>query len=153
MPQIIDDDFIKQYLQHYTNFHFVCPSSWNVDAMKKYTDNVSYVIPHGIDPQVFKNNQESKVALREKYNIKENDLLFLQMGSMTSNKGIFEMLAALCVIVNAGHTQIKLMLKGIQELYQSKEFLRQYKSALVEHIPELTKEQVDHFFKHHVLFF
>jgi glycosyltransferase involved in cell wall biosynthesis len=133
--KILDDNIIKEHITKYKNkLEFITPSEWSIDSMNKYLGK-SHLIPHGIDENIFYKKEDSEInAIKKKYNINPDDFVFLQLGSMTSNKGIVEILIGFCYILKYGinnngvvfYPNIKLLLKGISEMYNSVDFVKQY---------------------------
>ena len=66
-------------------------------------------------------------SIRKMYNIKEDDILMINIGAMTTNKGILLVIESLHILVNKmGKKEYKLMLKGSDDLYQCQLFLENY---------------------------
>lgn len=151
-PRILDDEYINAYLNHHTNFYFTSPSNWSKSSLLKYNKE-NEIIPHGIDKCIFKIDPSLREAIRLKYNVKENDVLFLHIGSMTGNKGILEILIAITLLVcRMKITNLKLMLKGTGELYASKSFVSSYFKNLIQQ-NVITLEEKDYILKNNILFF
>jgi glycosyltransferase involved in cell wall biosynthesis len=151
-PRILDDEYIKAYLNHHNNFTFTSPSNWSKSSLLKYNKE-NETIPHGIDQSIFKIDSTLREAIRLKYHVKEDDLLFLHIGSMTGNKGILEILIAITILVcRMKITNIKLMLKGTGELYSSKAFISGYFKNLIEQ-NIITLEEQNYVLKNNILFF
>ncbi len=122
-----NEENIKEYLMYEVNknINFACPSLWSSIGMQEYVEsNRNKIISHGADTAIFKNNKENRHLIRNKYNIKEDDILMINIGSMTGNKGILLILQTLHILVNKlNDKRYKLLLKGTSDLYQSKQFL------------------------------
>lgn len=135
---------------------FTSPSKWSSEGITKISDEIipdsnNRIITHGVDRTIFylHSTQTKRRQIREFYNIKDTDILLINIGAMTQNKGIMLILQALHELVNKKNKkQYKLLLKGTGELYDSKKFLQQYleffkqqnkitiqeESVLLEHI-------------------
>lgn len=151
-PKILDDNYIQDYFEHFNNFYFTSPSTWSENSMKSY-GKTNEIIPHGIDSEIFKIDNSSRQIIRDKYNIKSDEILFLHIGSMTGNKGILEILIVITVLVcRMNCFNIKLMLKGTGELYKSKSFISNYFKHLIEQ-KIITLEEKQKILKNHILFF
>lgn len=150
--KILDDNIITKYFENQENLYFTSPSDWSKDSLKKYgRDNE--IISHGIDPEIFKINTTHRESVRNLYKIKPDDIVFLNLGSMTGNKGIIELFIALTVcICRLNMKHLKLMLKGMNDLYQSENFVVEYmKETIKQNI--LKKEEVDYVLENNVIFF
>ncbi len=129
------DNYIITFLKQYNNLYFTAPSKWSLEGMEKYLGNVSspslrnQMISHGVDSTIFykiKNNK-SRIQIRESYGIKEDDILMINIGAMTANKGIVLILDSLHQLVNKmNKTKFKLILKGTGDLYQCSQFVQHY---------------------------
>lgn len=128
------DEYISLFLRQFNNIYFTSPSVWSSKGMIKYLDNTDHsprnrIITHGVDTTIFYKHTTDIVRkdIRKAYNIKESDILLMNIGAMTTNKGILLILEALHNLVNKlKKTQYKLLLKGSGDLYQCKEFLEAY---------------------------
>lgn len=150
--KILDDNIITNYFENQENLYFTSPSVWSKDSLKKY-GRENEIIPHGIDPDIFKINTSSRESVRNLYKIKSDDIVFLNLGSMTGNKGIVELFIALTVcICRLNMKHLKLILKGMNDLYQSENFVVNYmKETIKQNI--LKKEEVDYVLENNVIFF
>lgn len=130
--KIMDDNYIIEFLKHFKNIFFTSPSIWSSYGMKKYTDR-DRIITHGVDSSVFFKHTKNRTEIRKKYNVKESDILMINTGAMTKNKGIMLFLEALNILVNKmNKKQFKLMLKGTGDLYQTRDFLQIYFQELIQ---------------------
>ena len=85
------------------------------------------VIPHGVDTRIFKPAEDlERTVLREKFGW-YNSFVFLNIGAMTSNKGVTILLKAFAEMATH-YPNIKLVLKGMDSLYNSKKFLTDIKN-------------------------
>ena len=121
---------IRNYLIKNPNFYFTAPSEWSSRGMMEYLDDKTRnkVISHGVDTSIFyrHSNNSIRKQIRRKYNILDNDILLINIGAMTMNKGIFLILEALHHLVNIKKLPFKLLLKGMTDLYKSREFVDSY---------------------------
>jgi glycosyltransferase involved in cell wall biosynthesis len=125
------EDVIKYITTH--NIYFTSPSEWSANGLKRVgvSDTKNKIITHGVDTTTFFKDLTKRARIRKFYEVKDNDILLLNIGAMTQNKGIVELLCALNIIVNKmGHNDFKLLLKGTGDLYQSQQFLEVYFSNL-----------------------
>jgi glycosyltransferase involved in cell wall biosynthesis len=121
---------IRNYLIKNPNFYFTAPSEWSARGMTPYLEDKTRnkVISHGVDTSIFyrHSNNSIRQQIRRKYNILDTDILLINIGAMTMNKGIFLILEALHHLVNIRKMPFKLLLKGMTDLYKSREFVDSY---------------------------
>ena len=121
---------IKNYLIKNQNFYFTAPSEWSFRGMTGYLDDKkrNRIISHGVDTSIFyrHSNDSIRKQIRRKYNILDNDILLINIGAMTMNKGIFLILEAFYNLVIIQKLPFKLLLKGMTDLYKSREFVDAY---------------------------
>ena len=136
---------IKNYLIKNQNFYFTAPSEWSSRGMTGYLDDKkrNQIISHGVDTSIFYRNSNDSIRrqIRRKYNVLDNEILLINIGAMTMNKGIFLILEALHHLVIIQKLPFKLLLKGMTDLYKSREFVDAYinhlgynKTTLKSHI-------------------
>ena len=77
---------------------FMTPSKWSADGFVRsgMAESQIWVVPHGIDPEIFRPPVSKSVVeeTREALGWKKNEVVFLNVGMMSHNKGLKEMLAA-----------------------------------------------------------
>lgn len=121
---------IKNYLIKNKTFYFTAPSEWSSRGMIGYLDDKkrNRIISHGVDTSIFyrHSNDSIRKQIRRKYNILDNDILLINIGAMTMNKGIFLILEAFYNLVIIQKLPFKLLLKGMTDLYKSREFVDTY---------------------------
>lgn len=112
----------------------LAPSEWSREGFIRSgaaPDRV-FVVPHGVDTEVFGPLlREQRNTLRASMHW-ENSFVFLHIGAMTGNKGILGLLKAFSQVV-ARHPNALLILKGIDSLYRSQDFLQHTLQNLSEH--------------------
>jgi len=150
--QLPNNDLIKDYLTD-KNIYFHAPSLWSAAGLQKYKveDYRNRVITHGIDPDIIKPlTDDIRMKTRAKYNITNEDILLLNIGSMTGNKGISLILQVLNILVNRMKKQnYKLILKGSKDLYNSQLIVKAYLEQLVQF--NITKEEIDNLINNHII--
>jgi glycosyltransferase involved in cell wall biosynthesis len=112
------------------------------------------IITHGVDTSIFKLNTDrtQRTHIRQLYKIKDEDILLINIGAMTQNKGIVLIIQALNEIVHKHKkTNYKLLLKGTGDLYDSKLFLETYFEEL-KRGKILSQEQENNLLKNHIIF-
>jgi glycosyltransferase involved in cell wall biosynthesis len=128
------DAYISLFLKQFENIYFTSPSVWSSKGMIRYLENTEHsprnrIITHGVDTTIFYKHVDDRVRkeIRKTYNVKDTDILLMNIGAMTTNKGILLTLEALHNLVNKlKKSNYKLLLKGSGDLYQCKEFLETY---------------------------
>lgn len=149
-----NDFLISEYVKNEQKLYMTSPSVWSSMGMKKYNleDEKNRIITHGVDGTVFYKNEFSRESIRNFYKVKSDDILLMNIGAMTQNKGMFLILQALNVLVNhLGKKNYKLLLKGTGDLYQSKSFLEIYFAELKK-AGVLDDEKMDNLLKNHIIF-
>jgi glycosyltransferase involved in cell wall biosynthesis len=152
--KFIDDNTITSHFERYRNLHFITPSDWSKKGMDKYiTDKTRIsVIPHGVDTSLFRRNSNKRNSIRKIYGFEEDDIVLMNIGSMTRNKGIVEILMAMKLLVfDCKLESIKLILKGTQDLYESRKFVETYMTSMIDQ-KYITKEESNHILDKHVVF-
>jgi glycosyltransferase involved in cell wall biosynthesis len=121
---------IRSYLIKNPNFYFTAPSEWSLRGMTPYLDDKTRnrIVSHGVDTSIFyrHSNDSTRKQVRRKYNVLDDDILLINIGAMTMNKGIFLILEALHHLVIIQKLPFKLLLKGMTDLYKSREFVDAY---------------------------
>ena len=102
----------------------VTPSHWCVPAYERFGIPPSriHVVPHGIDPEVLHADAAARAAARAALHIEDHQQVFLSVGAMTPNKGIDLLLAAFARLA-ASEPDVRLVLKGADGLYPSRDFV------------------------------
>lgn len=149
------DEYIAAFLKEFKNIYFTSPSKWSARGMIRYLENMEHssrnrVITHGVDTTIFykHSNDSIRREIRRTYNVKDNDILLINIGAMTTNKGILLILEALHKLVNKlKKTHYKLLLKGSGDLYQCKDFLELYFKQFKE-TGVMTQEDINNLYNH-----
>ena len=157
------NDYIKLFIDNFKNIYFTAPSQWSARGMIEYLNNNetsprNRIITHGVDTSIFKKHDNNLIRnqIREKYKVKENDILMINIGAMTTNKGILLILECLNTLVHRivkgeTHKVYKLMLKGSGELYQCKTFLNMYFDEFKKS-GKMTDTEIDNLLTNHIIF-
>jgi glycosyltransferase involved in cell wall biosynthesis len=152
---LLNTDFlINEYVRKEKKLYMTSPSVWSSMGMKKYNleDEKNRIITHGVDETVFYKNDSSRESIRNFYKVKHDEILLMNIGAMTQNKGMFLILQALNILVNhLGKKHYKLLLKGTGDLYQSKSFLEIYFAELKK-AGVLDDEKMDNLLTNHIIF-
>jgi len=92
------------------------------------------VVPCGVEPNIYQPiNPEKKIALRE--SLGWDGFVFLNVGSCTPNKGIELLLKSFAVVADQ-YPDARLVLKGIESIYESN-------SLMAKYIENLTLEEAE----------
>ena len=151
---LTSDKSIEDYIHENEKLYMTSPSVWSSLGMKKYRlpDSRNRIITHGVDPEIFKFDVTSRNNIRSFYNVKDSDILLINIGAMTKNKGIVLILLCLNYLVNKmGKTHYKLLLKGTGDLYQTKQFLEIYFEEL-QRGNNLSKDEMNNLLTNHIIF-
>lgn len=129
------EDDLTTYLRMNKQIYFTSPSIWSSKGMSLFgvPDNRNRIITHGVDTSIFRLNmvKTQRNHIRQHYKVKDDEILLINIGAMTQNKGIVQIIQALNDLVHKkGQTNFKLLLKGTGDLYDSKLFLETYFESL-----------------------
>jgi glycosyltransferase involved in cell wall biosynthesis len=110
--------------------HMLTPSRWVAEAYLRFgiAPERVHVVPHGVDPRVLHVDESRRVDTRSKLGV-DDCFVFLSVGAMTGNKGIDVLLRAFARVADSD-VKTRLVLKGADDLYASREWLRQALDAL-----------------------
>lgn len=103
----------------------VTPSHWCALAYERFglARKRIHVVPHGVDPHVLRADAGGRAAARLALGIGDREQVFLSVGAMTPNKGIDLLFAAFARLA-AHHSDIRLLLKGADELFPSRDMVK-----------------------------
>ena len=103
----------------------VTPSRWSAEGFYRRgcQPHQVTVIPHGVDMNTFHPAAETRLNIRKQMGIE--GFVFMNVGSMTYNKGMDLLLKAFAVVV-AKRPEARLLLKGADGLYASNSMFKQY---------------------------
>lgn len=140
-----DSDVVKHLETHDTKLFFTPSSIWSAHGLTRFgvSPENNKVITLGVDVSIFKPHHTESVreSIRQRYSIRKDDILLVNIGSMTENKGIYLLLQTMHTLINVHNKkQFKLLLKGTNDLYESKLFLESYLARMQTDM-HLTKEQ------------
>ena len=116
---------INTHLLKNTKFYFTTPSLWSSNGMTLNYDigeARNRIISHGTDSNIFKRlPKQTRDNIRSNLGLTKDTIVLGLFGAMTQNKGIHNLLAAFSNIVLVhGRTNYKLVLKGNDNLYDSR---------------------------------
>ena len=110
------------------------PSIWSKQGFVNsgVDDSRIHIVPHGIDTNIFCPDPNiDRQGIRERLGAGDNNFLFLNIGAMTTNKGIEQLLAAFTRHRQSNPNAL-LILKGQDNLYGSGGKLNKRLSAVAE---------------------
>jgi glycosyltransferase involved in cell wall biosynthesis len=137
-------DFIKTYVNQFKNLYFTSPSIWSAAGLKDYVDDArNKIITHGTDTKLYYYDRSNRSTIRTRYGVSDTDVLMLNMGAFTSNKGILLLLQLINILVNRqGHRRYKIMFKGLQDLYDANSMFNVYFEQLKDFISPAEKQSL-----------
>ncbi len=99
----------------------VTPSRWSAEGFRRagFAADQVVVVPHGVDTDTFHPDPHQRRVARNAMSLGDGEFAFLSVGAMSGNKGIDLLLrsfAEVCRRVPGA----RLILKGIDQLYESK---------------------------------
>ncbi len=103
--------------------HVVTPSRWTAVAYERFgfPGERIHIVPHGIDPSIFRPDEAARRATRQALGVEES-FLYVSVGAMTWNKGLDLLLAAFARVAET-EPRARLLLKGADALYPSRELV------------------------------
>lgn len=153
----VSDKDVVDYINKYGDkLKFTSPSLWSSVGLSAWgiPANKNRIVMHGFEPDFFyyQNTGDKRKRVREFYKVAEDDILLLNIGAMTENKGIMLILELIHNLVHtSGKTKYKLLLKGTGDLYSSKMFLEEYFKKLCN-LGTMSTNQMDDLLQNHIIF-
>jgi glycosyltransferase involved in cell wall biosynthesis len=95
-----------------------------------------HVVAHGVDPVLFYPSSSAREATRDTLGV-SGAFVFMSIGAMTWNKGLDVLLAAFSRVAET-EPEARLLLKGADALYPSREYVRE----VIEGLPARARELV-----------
>ena len=100
-------------------FFIHTPSNWSKKSFLAagFRDDQIIVVPHGVDLDTFNIiSDDKKKKVRDKYKINSEDFILTNIGAMTQNKGVEDLIAAYGILKKK-NKNLKLILKDQSNLY------------------------------------
>jgi glycosyltransferase involved in cell wall biosynthesis len=110
--------------------HVLTPSHWTAQGYLRFgipAERV-HVVPHGVDPRLLRPQEEWRRRARREFGL-ARAFVIMSVGAMSGNKGIDLLLRAFARVA-AGAPDARLVLKGADDLYRSRQLLREILDAL-----------------------
>jgi glycosyltransferase involved in cell wall biosynthesis len=109
----------------------VVPSRWSADGFRRcgWPEARIRIVPHGVDRATFAPVAKRRAEARRRHDLAPRDFVFLNVSAMTGNKGIPTLLRAFAQVVSR-RPRARLMLKGLDGLYRSRDLLAEHLAAL-----------------------
>ena len=124
--QFLDPQMLEHFQQAGppSDLRVVTPSRWSAQAYYKarFREEQVLIVPHGIDVDTFHPMPDIRSQVRKKFSFSADEFVFLSVGAMTGNKGIDLLLQAFSEVSRKA-PHVRLVLKGLDSLYQSDVFL------------------------------
>jgi glycosyltransferase involved in cell wall biosynthesis len=117
------------------------PSRWSAEGFRRlgFEDNRIAVIRHGVDPTVFRPRPGRRETIRKDLGL--SGFVFMNVGAMTGNKGLGVLLKAFAAVAER-RKDVKLLLKGSDQLYPSEQLLQQALDSLTQAQANLIVERL-----------
>ncbi len=149
----LENNNFEDYLKTRPDLYFTSPSIWSQNGLKGIIDKEirNKVITHGVDLSIFKKDVSKRDEIRKRYGITKDDIVLINIGAMTKNKGITLMIQALHYLKLSSDKSFKLILKGSGDLYECQKFLQIYMKEFSDS-NVIPKEQLDVLFKENIIF-
>lgn len=105
------------------------PSHWSAEGFRRlgFADARIAVIPHGIDPALFRPRPEKREVVRKELGL--SGFVFMSAGAMTDNKGMDVLMKAFAAVAER-RGDVRLLLKGADRFYASQQFVQQALGSL-----------------------
>jgi len=123
--QNIDGLYLKCDIQNINkndNLKIITPSNWSKKGFLKsgFKPTNIFVLPNGVETKSFyKIDDNQKIQIRKKINLKESDFILSSISAMTKNKGIEHLIIAFSILKKK-YSNLKLILKDQSNLYNLK---------------------------------
>lgn len=102
------------------------PSEWSAKALSVHKVH-SHIIRHGVDTELFNSSREKRNQVRKEWlglDATSTSRVFLHVGAMTGSKNVGGILKGFYDLVVNDQADVYLILKGMGDLYQSRELVR-----------------------------
>lgn len=123
------------------SFFVIAPSNWSRAGYlhRGFRDDQVLVVPHGVATGIFRPSEPERKTTRER--MKLSGFTFANASAMTENKGMDILLRAFAIVAEK-NPNVRLLLKGADGLYDSKNLLLQTISALPPRVTTLISDKL-----------
>lgn len=158
-PERLTDSMIFNHVDMSPNLYFVTPTPMSSNGMRPYIpadkwDLRHEVLTHGVDLSlVYKDfsKAEERKKLRNKNGINDDDIVLLNVGALSGNKGVAIIISALNLLIKTPkYSKTKLLLKCVS-LYLCEQQLTMYLDDLVK-VGIMESTDGDNLITNHILF-
>lgn len=128
-------------LSNSDSFFVIVPSNWSRAGYlhRGFWDDQVLVVPHGVANSIFHPSELERKTTRER--MKLSGFTFANASAMTENKGMDILLRAFAIVAEKD-PNVRLLLKGADGLYDSKNLLMQTISALPPRVTTLISDKL-----------
>jgi glycosyltransferase involved in cell wall biosynthesis len=135
-----------QFMAPPSEVKITTPSLWSAEGFYRagFAKAQVFVVPHGADPTIFRPRPEQRGQIRRELRMSEHDCVFLTVGSMTENKGVDLLLKAFAEVCRF-IPHARLILKGMDPLYRSKDRLAAMLQALPPSDAQIVADRLTYF--------
>lgn len=112
----------------------ITPSTWSAEGFYRsgFRREQVHVVPHGVDIKTFRPMPELRQSMRSRSRIADDEFVFMSVGAMTGNKGMDLLLQAFANLQEK-FPRARLLLKGMDSIYASKQMLQRSMQLVPEH--------------------
>ena len=147
-----EDNFsgIIKYIKNEPSLYFTSPSKWSAEGLKDITNKLdrNRIISHGVNTDIFYYDPVARNKLRRTLNIKENQILLLNLGAYKSLQNILPVFNVIIHKLKLDH--YRLLIKNINDLYLTNEKVDPMKNILCPNM--ISFEEYDNLFKNYIIF-
>ncbi|HET7085477.1 MAG TPA: glycosyltransferase [Rhizomicrobium sp.] len=124
----------------------ITPSRWSAEGFYQagFAHEQVLIIPHGVDVDTFHPMPDVRMQVRGNLCRGGDEFVFLSVGAMTGNKGIDLLLKAFSEI-SRRFSGARLILKGMNSLYQSEDLLDKHMQTMSAVDRQLVKDRMTYF--------
>lgn len=121
----------------------ITPSRWSAEGFYRANFAIDQVVivPYGIDVDTFHPDPDGRGETRNGMSLGDEEFVFLSVGAMTGNKGIDLLLRSFAEVCRR-FPSARLVLKGIDQLYGSKQLLLKNLALLSAHDQQFVADRV-----------
>ena len=142
-PADFGGSFSANIMENEPLLSIMTPSRWSAVGFERLgipKERIT-IIPHGFDPTVFRPDDNQRRVNRYNIGIKEDEIVFFSMGNFRAVKGLNFLLPAFAKLA-ASNSKVRLILKGQDRLYGSKELVLKQLANLPNAESKLIQERL-----------